>query len=249
MSYEQVEVYPLDFLRIITSQFPFAQIEELSKRLHYPTSRLIRREVEEIVNANKEQIFDLSNSIVKVMESEVTLLAPDASLVNDMKNKLEYVNDKFKHINEFYEECTAVQKRELLLPFLSEESNKLDKYYQLFVNKVTEKGKWDNNDADIIVYYKLYTDFLKILYNKIKTTRRNDLEGSIKDITNVMFFYKPVLIAYMLESNLNNDVLVKRLAELRSYLIPRFGITPSNTFYEFYNQKLLEIAPITIRED
>ena len=52
MSYEQVEVYPLDFLRIITSQFPFAQIEELSKRLHYPTSRLIRREVEEIVNAN-----------------------------------------------------------------------------------------------------------------------------------------------------------------------------------------------------
>ncbi len=212
--------YPIDFLRQLSLQFPLQEIALLAKLKRYATWMRLKSKIAEIQKENKQEILSLYDSILEITKKQVYDITPTTEDIIKIKNKVASINEKFKDINKFYDSCSITEKRNLLLPFLKQESSEFKKYLPIFVQKLDSKSSWDKNDSLIYVYYKLYLELIDASYLKLYSEVPSKIESTINQISSLLFFYKPILIAYIL-NKLDHKVLIRRLAELRTDLRPR----------------------------
>ncbi|MGC8622201.1 MAG: hypothetical protein ACP5U0_09830 [Caldisphaera sp.] len=205
---------------------PFKQIAENAKKTREPLWREIKAEIEKIAFDNKEAIIDLlSNSIIKAITEEISLGKVSEGTMKEVTSKIEYLNDKFKYINKYFESLDPYVQRSLLTPFLDDECSSLARYKENFATLVASKEKWDLNDSLIYSYYLLYEETINVWRILLKRASRDTIKSKLNIIKSLMFFYKPIILTYVLGKQIPNEVLVKKLAELRASINPR-GIFP-----------------------
>lgn len=212
--------YPIDFLRQLSLQFPLKEIAILAKVKRYATWMRLKSKIEEIQRENKQEILNLYDSIINISKNEVYDVTPTMEDITKIKQQIANINEKFKDINKFYDSCTSIEKKRLLLPFLGQESSEFKKYMNTFFQKLDSKIMWDKNDSLVYTYYKLYLELIDASYLKLYSETGDKIESTINQITSLLFFYKPILIAYV-SNKLDDKVLIRRLAELRVNLRPR----------------------------
>lgn len=217
---------------------PFKQISYYAEKQRAPSWHEIKAEVDKIAMNNKEEIVDLlSNSMIKAITEDISLGKVSEDTLKEVKSKIEYLNLKFKHVNEYFESCDPYVKRTLLAPFIDEESSSLARYKENFRLLVISKTKWELNDALIYPYYLLYQETLNVYRLLLRRSSKETIRDRLNALKILIFFYKPIILAYVLGKPLPNDVLVKKIAELRA------NINPSGLFITTPNiNKALEVV-------
>lgn len=234
----------LDVLSFLSTPLPFKEIFYFAKKNHDPSWRQIEKEIVEIAKKNKEQVIDLlSTSMIKLMQEEITLESVTEETLKETNKKIEYLNNQFEHLNKYFEGLSPNDQRKLLLPFIDKELIELNKHKREFKTKVDGKKVWNSNDAMIYSYYLVYQDNINFLYNTLKKVNQERVKNVINLIKSSLLFYKPVLLAYMLGKNFDNEILAKRLAELRSSFNPKDIYPYSPKIYEVYKE-LFSVSPI-----
>ncbi len=222
-----------DFVSELALPLPLSQIFEFAKKNRAPSWRSIAKEIELIANDNKEKIIELmGDSVVKAMTEEITLGNVSDKSLAELNSKIDYLNSKFEHLNNYFEGLGAYDQRKLLLPFIDKESNVLAKYREEFRKKVTSKTEWNSTDALIYSYYLIYQDCINLWRITLKKASKDNIRASLNTIKILLFAYKPLLFAYMSNKSIQNELLVKKLAQLRSSVNP-VGIYPlKSTVYD-----------------
>ena len=205
---------------------PFNQISEYAKRHRYPSWRAIEAEVKKIAMDNKEEIIDLvGSSLIKAMSEDISLCKATEEATKDVKSKLEYLNSKFTHLNQYFDSCDSYEQRNLLSPFIDKESSSLARYKEKFRVLVTSKTKWELTDSLIYSYYLLYQETINVYRVLLQLSSKETINSRLNTLKSLMFFYKPIILAYALGKPLPNEVLVKKIAELRACINPK-GVYP-----------------------
>jgi len=199
---------------------PFMQILNLARKRHSAYWRTIQAEIEKVAIENKEAVVSfLSDSIIKAMEEEVTLGEVSSDTMKELKTNINYLNNQFKNLNDYFESLDVKDKKELILPFIEREITDLRNYRDKFVEMVNSKPRWDDNDAIICTYYSLYQENITVYRNKLKKVHRWRI-GSIIDIIKILtLVYKSVLLTYIIGKPVKNEIILKRLGELRANII------------------------------
>lgn len=221
-----IQEFPIELM----IPLPFKQISYHAEKQRVPTWREIKAEVDKIAMDNKEEIVDLlSNSIIKAMTEDISLGKVSDDTLKEVKSKIEYLNLKFKHLNEYFESRDPYVQRSLLAPFINEESSSLARYKENFKILVTSKTKWELNDSLIYSYYLLYQETINVYRLLLERSSKGTISNRLNNLKILMFFYKPIILAYILGKHLPNDVLVKKIAELRASINPMglYAIDPN----------------------
>ena len=233
-----------DFPKELMFQLPFVQIFNLAKGHRISYWRKIEAEIEVIARDNRKEIVDLlGNSIIKAMDEDVRLGNISEDTLKEVKDKIEYLNSKFKYVNEYFESLDSYEQRSLLLPFIEKEINSLIKYKEKFRAIVTSKEAWDSNDSLIYSYYLLYLENLTIWRNYLKKASRDSIGGRLNILKGLAFVYKPILVAYMLNKQFPNGLLIRRIAELRAGINPRGVYVAEPKLYEI-SKVVSALSPI-----
>lgn len=233
-----------DFPKELMFQLPFISIFDFAKKQRVPHWREIEAEVEIIARDNRAEIEDLlGNAIIKAMTEDVKLGNISDDTLKEVKDKIDYLNSKFKYVNDYFESLGAYDQRDLLLPFIEKEINSLVKFKEKFKITITSKEKWNLNDSLMYSYYLLYLDSINVWRTSLKKASRDNIGGRINILKSLIFIYKPLLVAYMLNKKLPNEIVVKRIAELRAGINPR-GVYTAKPEIDKINQAISTIAPI-----
>jgi len=224
---------------------PFKQISDLARKRHNAYSRTIQAEIEKVAIENKEVVISfLSDSIITAMEEEAKLGEVSSDTMKELKININYLNDQFKNLNDFFESLDVVDKKELILPFIEREITDLHNYRDKFVEMVNSKPRWDDNDAIICTYYSLYQENITVYRNLLKKAHRWEIESIIDIIKTLTVVYKSVLLTYIIGKSVKNEVILKRLGELRANMIPSsYYILPPNR--RKITDALSTVAPIS----
>jgi len=214
-----------EFSRALIIPLPFNQISDFAKKHRVPNWRVIEAEVERVAMDNQEEIAKLGNSMIKAMTEDVSLGKISDVTLEEVKSKIDYLNSKFKHVDEYFDSLDPYGQRDLLLPFIDKESSALAKYKDNFRIFITSKVEWDLNDSLMYSYYLLYQDAINAWRVSLKRASKETIKGRLNIIKGLMFIYKPIIYAYVSGKQLPNEVIVKRIAELRAQMNPR-GIYP-----------------------
>ena len=76
-------------------QLPFRQISDLAKKNRVPDWRMIQKEIEILAENNKDDVVNfLANSMLKAITEEVTLGSVSETTIEEIKNKMGYLNTK-----------------------------------------------------------------------------------------------------------------------------------------------------------
>lgn len=233
-----------EFPKELMFQLPFVQIADFAKRNHAPHWREIREEIEIIAIDNRDEIVDLlGNSMIKAMTEDVGLDNISEDTLKEVKTKIDYLNEKFKYVNQYFDSLDVYGQRSLLLPFIDKEINSLVKYKERFRTVVTSKAEWNTNDTLAYSYYLLYLDNINIWRNYLKKASKDNIGSKINIIKGLVFVYKPILIAYMLNKNLPNELMIRRIAELRASINPPMVYTNEPKLYEI-SKAISVLSPI-----
>ena len=233
-----------DFPKELMFQLPFIQIADFAKGNRAPHWREIEAEIEIIAKDNREEIVELlGNSMIKAMTEDVKLGNISEDTLNEVKTKIEYLNSKFKHVNQYFDSLDAYGQRSLLLPFIEKEINSMIKYKERFRTIVTSKTEWSANDSLAYSYYLLYLDNINIWRNSLRKASKDNIGSKINIIKGLVFVYKPILVAYMLNKNLPNELMIRRIAELRAGINPSGVYTSEPRLYEI-GKTISAISPI-----
>ncbi len=233
-----------DFPKELMFQLPFISIFDSAKKQRVPHWRDIEAEVEIIARDNRAEIEDLlGNAIIKAMTEDVKLGNISDDTLKEVKDKIEYLNSKFKHVDDYFESLSAYDQRNLLLPFIEKEINSLVKFKDKFKIAITSKEKWNLNDSLMYSYYLLYLDNINVWRVFLKKASRENIGARINILKSLIFIYKPLLIAYMLNKKLPNEIVIKRIAELRIVINPS-GVSTAKPEIDKINQAISTIAPI-----
>lgn len=209
---------------------PFEQISDHAKMHRAPDWREIKEEVDKIAMDNKAEIVDLlSNSMIKAMMEDISLGKVSDSTLKEVNSKIEYLNLKFKHINDYFESRDPYTQRSLLAPFIDEESSSLARYKENFRILVTSKTKWELTDSLIYPYYLLYQETINVYRLLLQRSSKETINNRLNLLKSLMFFYKPIILAYILGKHLPSDILVKKISELRANVNPQgvYAIAPN----------------------
>jgi len=208
--------FPSDFI----IPLPFNQISNFAKKSRAPNWRQIEADVKRLAMDNQEEIAKLSDSMIKAMTEDVSLGKISDIILEEIKSKIDYLNSKFKHIDEYFESLDPHDQRDLLLPFIDKEISILAKYKDNFKIFIISKSKWDLNDSLMYSYYLLYQDSITAWRSILKQASRETIKSKLNIIKGLIFIYKPIIYAYVSGKNLPNEVIVKRIAELRASINP-----------------------------
>lgn len=222
-----------DFPNELVLPLPLSQIFEFAKKNRAPSWRSIAKEMELIANDNKEEIIEMmGDSMVKAMTEEITLGNVSDKTLAELNSKMKYLNSKFEHLNTYFEGLGAYDQRNLLLPFVDKESSSLAKYREKFREKVTSKSEWNETDALIYSYYLIYQDCINVWRAALKKASKDNIGSRLNVIKTLLFAYKPILFAYMSDKPIQNELLVRKMAQLRASANP-VGVYPlKSTVYE-----------------
>ena len=233
-----------DFPKELMFQLPFIKIFDFAKNQRAPHWREIGAEVKIIARDNRAEIEDLlGNAMIKAMTEDVNLGNISDDTLKEIKDKIEYLNSKFKYVNDYFESLGVYDQRNLLLPFIEKEINSLIKFKDKFKIIITSKEKWNLNDSLMYSYYLLYLDNISIWRMSLKKAPRENIGGRINILKSLIFIYKPLLVAYMLNKKLPNEIVIRRIAELRAGINPR-GVYFAKPEIDKINQAISTIAPI-----
>ena len=233
-----------DFPKELMFQLPFIQISDFAKGNRAPHWREIVAEIEIITKDNREDIVELlGNSMIKAMTEDVNLGNISEDTLNEIKTKIEYLNSKFKHVNQYFDSLDAYGQRSLLLPFIEKEINSLVKYKEKFRTIIASKLEWNSNDSLVYSYYLLYLDNINIWRDSLQKASKNNIGSRINIIKGLIFVYKPILVAYMLNKKLPNELMVRRIAELRVGINPGGIYTSAPKLYEI-GKTISALSPI-----
>jgi len=241
----EVNIYdfPTDFIAQLVLQYPIKQIADFVRARHMNEAIVVKAEIEKVAREQAQVVREICNDMVKLMDYDDKLLLPEQEEVEQMKDKLTYINKRLKHTSEFLANRSPQEQRELFLPFLQEETDKLEKYEDYFFDKIDLKPIWELNDVTIHTYYRNYIDLLDAVTGSLRDKRTKDEIGrSLSQTSYLLFVYKPVIVAYM-TNKLPNNVLLKRSAEIRMMLESpnmQFSEGKLKSLYD----KLLAIPPI-----
>lgn len=235
--------YPLEFIKRMTLQYPVEEAAEKSRERRYALREKIHKEMLTFAEINQTELLALSDAIVKFMEYEVNMLVPSKKEIGDFISKLEYLQTRFKYTTNYLTDVVEPQdKRDIFLPFMKDEFETLDKYDNLFLSKLNEKKEWDSVDSCIASYYRLYSEANKAYYRKLRYNRTSEsIERSLLEISYLLLFYKPIILAYIRGKKIDKRIVAKRLAELRIMLKPMrsdFEFITNNIY-----KNLAEVAP------
>ncbi|MCL5089807.1 MAG: hypothetical protein M1382_01395 [Candidatus Marsarchaeota archaeon] len=215
------EVYIQDFPIDLAFSLPFKQIFDLARKRRFPNKSEIEKEVMAIAFKNKDEIVDLlSNSLLKAMNEDIRLGEISNDTTKELNTKISYLNNQFKSVNDYFESLDAEDQRDLLLPFIEKELNTLIDYKNKFERKLISKSEWDDNDSIIYTYYSVYQETIAVYRGILKKANRIRIGSVLNVIKTILFFYKPILLVYMLGKPLENDIVLERLSELRANINP-----------------------------
>jgi len=208
---------------------PFKQISDLARKRRSAHWRAIQAEIEKVAIENKEAVINfLSDSIIKAMEEEEELGEVSSDTIKELKTNINYLNNQFKNLNDFFESLDVVDKKDLILPFIEREITDLRNYRDKFVEMVNSKPRWDDNDAIICTYYSLYQENITVYRNLLKKAHRWEIESIIDTIKTLTVVYKSILLTYIIDKPVKNEVVLKRLGELRANVPSSYYILPAN---------------------
>ena len=215
------EVYIQDFPIDLAFSLPFGQIFNLARKRRFPNKSKIEKEVMAIALKNKDEIVDLlSNSLLKAMSEDIRLGEISNDTTKELNTKISYLNNQFKSVNDYFESLDVEDQRDLLLPFIEKELSTLIDYKNKFERKLISKSEWDDNDSIIYTYYSVYQETIAVYRGILKKANRIRIGNVLNVIKTILFFYKPVLLVYMLGKPLENDIVLERLSELRANINP-----------------------------
>jgi hypothetical protein len=236
--------YPQLITRDLILQLPFVQISEFAKKRRAPNWKEIEKEIKLIVERNNVELIDLlANSMLKAITEEVTLGNVTEDTLEELKDKMGYLNSKFRRLDAYFDTLTTYEQRDLLLPFIEKEINTLVRNKDSFKTILISKEQWNQNDASIYTYYLLYLDCINVWTNALKNASKYTITGRLNIIKGLLFAYKPLLIAYMLNKPIPNQVLLRKLAELRASVNPLGIYTIEPKVYNMF-KTISEISPI-----
>ena len=225
-------------------QLPFRQISDLAKKNRVPDWRMIQKEIEILAENNKDDVVNfLANSMLKAITEEVTLGSVSETTIEEIKNKMGYLNSKFSHLDAYFNGLSHDDQRKLLVSFVEKEISSLTKNKDRFRVLVTSKSDWNLNDGLIYSYYLLYLDTMTVCRIALKNASQYTLNSRLNVIKTLLFAYKPILLAYLLGKSFPNKVLVKRIAELRASVNPIGVYTIDPKVYDI-GRVISDISPI-----
>ncbi len=240
MSYEKELQIPKE----LVLPLPIEEISEYAKKNHVPYWQDIQKEVQRVVKDNQEKIEDfLTNSMLKLMNEDVSLNNINESTLKEFTKKLDYLNSKFKYLNEYFESLSSNDQRSLLLPFINSAVKSLTNYKKTFKINLISKTKWNLNDSIIYSYYLLYLDNIEALRELLEKATNVTIQGRLNNIKGLIFWYEPIILIYLMNKPLPNEVLLKRIAELRSNINP-IGIYPVEPKLDEMVETISSLPPI-----
>lgn len=215
------EAYTQEFPIELIFSLPFKQIFEFARKMRDPNRFKMEVAIGKLAHDNREDIVDLlSSSLIRAMDEDIVLGEVSNDTMKEIKTKVDYLNEQFRSIDSYFESLKVEDQRKLILPFMEKELTTLINYKDKFAARINSKSKWNDNDSIIYTYYSLYQENMAV-YRKILKTASREKIGSVLNIIKIMVsFYKSVLLAYMLDKPLKNEVVIERLSELRANINP-----------------------------
>lgn len=239
-----MEVYSQMVTEELMYQLPFKQILEFARINRAPNFKVMYKEIQTIVDGNNEEILSfMLDSVLKATVEEVTLGSVTDSTLDEIKDKIDYINSKFGHVDAYFNSLNLNDQKRLLLSFIEKEIKFLINNKDNFRALVAAKVKWDSNDALIYSYYLLYLDAMSVWRRELKRASRYTIGGRLNTIKALLLVYKPLLLAYISNREFPNKVLVKKIAELRASVNPT-GLYPTQTKMYEISRVVSDISPI-----
>ncbi len=225
-------------------QLPVRQIFEFARKNRVSNWRTLEKEIDALVDENKEELEELlSGSIMKAISEETMLGDVTEETSKDLREKFDHLNTKFKHIDDYFNTLDAYDQRNLILPFIGKESKQLTDAKDRFRTMIISKSTWDSVDTLMYTYYLTYLDAINALRNVLKKASRDTIISKLNLMKALLFLYKPILISFMLDKPIPIEVLRKKTAQLRTFVNPNgLYVTPTK-IYEA-EQLLSSISPI-----
>ena len=160
--------YPQLITRDLILQLPFVQISEFAKKRRAPNWKEIEKEIKLIVERNNVELIDLlANSMLKAITEEVTLGNVTEDTLEELKDKMGYLNSKFRRLDAYFDTLTTYEQRDLLLPFIEKEINTLVRNKDSFKTILISKEQWKKLNLNIYFFKPACSGSLFTCCNKL----------------------------------------------------------------------------------